>query len=354
MRPVRSRQSSIPLKTVVVLGCFLLPVAAVGAIGTLWFMGQIELPFLSRGERIPPGRVRVPYSARPIPAYTKITRDWIMDEHANYKYYYVEPQDVEKGKMLVDIDQIFGRVLKHDKPPGYVFTESDFMPKNTRPGLAAGVPPGRKLVTLDVSKVDGFYGLHAGDHVDLMATFPIEMPKGGGAVGSGRFGSMLQQEATFATMQKRARTRPLAQDAILVTGEHIRQKPTISRSLAQGTMVRNIPVQEIDIAVKPDDVSAINEALTTEVKITATAHSGQPGEDDSLETPGSDPLGEVPVIEAVIGNKSQYLPLMPVQNFSDKTTHNEQHGPGGHHSHGVAFSSRAVNNASGGIQPAQQ
>ena len=197
-------------------------------------------------------------------------------------------------------------MLNHDKPPGYVFTEKDFLPKNTRAGLTAGVPLGRKLVTLDVSKIDGFFGLHMGDHVDLIATFQIEMPKGGG----GHFASTLQVEAQFATMQKRARVRPLAQDAILVTAEHIREKPTISRSLSQGTRVRMIPVQEVDIAVKPEEVSMINEALATDVKITAVARSGQPGDDDS-ETPGSDPLGEYPVIDAIVGNNRDAVVLQP-------------------------------------------
>jgi hypothetical protein len=348
MRPVRSRPSGVPLKTVVLLACLLTPVAAVGAIGTLWFTGHIDLPFLSR-NRIPPGRVPVPISSRFIPAYTKLTRDYIMDENANVKYYYVTPEDLEKGKMLVDITQIFGRVLKKDKPPGYVFTEEDFLPKNTRPGLSAGVPPGRKLMTLDLSKVDGFYGLHAGDHVDLVSTSPIEMPKGGGT--GGQYGNMLQQEATYAMMQKRARTRVLAQDVVLVTGEHIRQKPTISRSLSQGTFVRNIPVQEIDIAVKPDDVPAINEALATEVKITALAHSGQPGEDDSVETPGSDPLGDLPVIEAVVGNKKNWFTPL---NIITEQMKQQDKPPGHHHMPGVAFSHHGSGNRSGGTQPAQQ
>jgi hypothetical protein len=351
MRPVRSRPSGVPLKTVVWLGCLLTPVAAVGAIGTLWFTGHIELPFLSRGERIPPGTIPVPRSSRFIPAYTKITRDSIIDEQANVKYYYVKPQDAEKNKMLVDINQIFGRVLKHDKAPGYVFTEDDFLPKNTRPGLSAGVPPGRKLMTLDLSKVDGFYGLHPGDHVDLLSTSAIEMPKGGGGAG-GQYGNMLQQEATYAMMQKRARTRTLAQDAILVTGEHIRQKPTVSRSLSQGTFVRNIPVQEVDIAVKPEDVPAINEALATEVKITAAAHSGQPGEDDSVETPGSDPMGELPVIEAVVGNKKSWVPLDHI--ITEQMKQPDKQTPSRHHMPGVAFSNRGTNNRSGGVQPAQQ
>ena len=64
MRPVRSRSQGISLKSVVLLGCVLVPTPAVGAIGTLWGFGEIDLPFLTRGEQIPPGSVAVVVSRR--------------------------------------------------------------------------------------------------------------------------------------------------------------------------------------------------------------------------------------------------------------------------------------------------
>lgn len=315
MRPARSRSQGSSLKTAVLLAGVVIPITAVGAVGTLWALGRIDLPFLSRGEQIPPGAIAVPVSmalpnGKPIAAYTKITRDNVWDPRRNrLSSIYLTPDKITK-EMITDLNQILGRVLKHDKAPGYVFTEDDFLPKHTRPGRTAGVPPGRKLMTLDVSKVDGFFGLQLGDHVDLIATFPIEMPKGGG--GGGRLSTLLQTEAQMASMEKRARVRPLAQDAVIVTAEHIREKPTISKSLSQGTKVKMIPVQEVDLAVKPEEVGPINEALTTEVKITAIARSGQPGEDPDIETPGSDPTGGYPIMDAIVGTKQSMWVFTPL------------------------------------------
>ena len=44
---------------------------------------------------------------------------------------YLTPDKITK-EMIIDFDQILGRVLQHDKPPGYVFTEKDFLEKGTR------------------------------------------------------------------------------------------------------------------------------------------------------------------------------------------------------------------------------
>jgi hypothetical protein len=344
MRPVRSRSQGVPLKSVVLLGIVLVPIAVVGAVGTLWELGQIDLPFLRKGEQIPPGSMAVVVSAplpngKPIPAYTKLIREHVWDVRKDrLSCVYLTPDKITK-EMIIDLNQILGRVLKHDKPPGYVFTEQDFLPKNTLPGLTGGIPIGRKLITLDASKVEGFFGLQLGDHVDLVATFQIEMPKGGG----GMYSSLFQTEAQMATMQKRARVRPLAQDAVLVTAEHIREKPTISKSLSQGTKVKMIPIQEVDLAVKPEEVSLINEALATDVKITAVARSGQPGDDSDTETPGSDPLSEFPVVEGIVGNKRGVVVFRPPNdlgpgNKSRKAPHSKPPATSRHRQPRVALS----------------
>ena len=46
--------------------------------------------------------------------------------------------------VISDFSQITGRVVDHEKPPRYPFTELDFLPKGTRPGLVAVIPPGKR------------------------------------------------------------------------------------------------------------------------------------------------------------------------------------------------------------------
>jgi hypothetical protein len=335
MRPVRSRSQGIPLKSVALLGCVLVPTAALGAVATLWGMGEIDLPFLNRGEQIPAGSVAVVVSApmpngKPIPAYTKLTRDHVWDaKKGRLACDYLPPEKITK-EMIIDLNQILGRVLSHDKPPGYVFTEKDFLEKGTRSGLVGGIPAGKRSMTMDASKIDGLFGLQMGDHIDLIATYPIEMPKGGGD----RLSGGLQAQAQIATMQKRARVRPLAEDAVLITPVTIREKPTISKSLSQGTKVRMIPVQEIQLAVDPEEVPPITEALATDVKIMAIARSGRPEETTlAKDTPGNDPLSDVNVIDAILGNKREHVAL-PVYNSQSPTAgrHPSTATAGRHHS----------------------
>jgi hypothetical protein len=326
----------MPLKSVVLFGSILVPTAAVGAVVTLWGMGEIDLPFLSRGEQITPGSVAVVVSAlmpngRPIPAYTKLTRDHVWDaKKGRLACVYLTPDKITK-EMIIDLNQILGRVLDHDKPPGYVFTEKDFLEKGTRAGLVGGIPAGKKMLTLDASKIDGLFGLQLGDHIDLIATYPIEMPKGG----AGRLSGGLQAQAQIATMHKRASVRPLAEDAVLITPVTIREKPTISRSVSQGTMVKKIPVQEIQIAVDPEEVAPITEALATDVKVMCVARSGRPGDEAvAKDTPGNDPLSDVNLIDTILGNKRESVPLPTYQSQSPAAGRHNSTATAGRHRSG--------------------
>ena len=115
---------------------------------------------------------------------------------------------------------------------------------------------------------------------------------------------LFKPKAQIALMEKRARVRSLAQDAVLVTAVIKRDKPTTSRSLQNGTSVRMVPVQEVVVAVDPEEVAPITEAMATEVTVYCVARSGQP-EDPAAEskTPGSDPMDDVLMVDTIAGNK---------------------------------------------------
>jgi hypothetical protein len=341
MRPVRSRSQGMSVTLAVVLGCVGIPVVACGAIGTLYAFGKIDLPFLKKGEYVPPGTIPVPVGVavvvkgrlQAIPAYTKLTRENLWDPAKGHlACLYLLPEEI-KPEMILEYKKILGRVLKHDKPAGYVFTEKDFLPKDTRAGLSGGTPPGKRALTLDASKIDGLFGLHEGDHVDLLAIVPFDNKGGGGfsgiTGGRGGLGGGFQVEAQMARAQKRATVRVLAQDAVLVTQVKNRMKPTISHSLTQGTKSVEIPVQEIVVAVEPDEVALVTEAEATDVKIVCAARSGQPGDPDA-ETPGYDPLSDLTMIESFHGNNHEFVPLTKTTGLGQPSKANR---PEHHHHH---------------------
>ncbi len=288
-----------------------LGVIALGGTGitaTLWAMGIVDLSFLNR-DGVPSGWVAIPVSAGKIPAYTKLSRDHILDpRNGRIKYTYL-PADEVRAEVIRDYNKVFGRVLDHEKPAGYAFTESDFLPKGTRAGLVAGIPTGKRSITVEADRLGGVFGLKPGDHIDILATVPIDSSKGGRV---GGLSSVYAAQSQVATMQKRASVRPLAQDAVIVSPVTPRNRLTASTSLTSGKQVRNVPVQEIVIAVDPVEVAAISEALATQIEITCVGRSGLPDDPGPASiTPGFDPLAEMNVVDSIAGKNRQAMVFSP-------------------------------------------
>ncbi len=163
--------------------------------------------------------------------------------------------------------------------------ESDFLPEGSRPGVVGGIPQGKRAITLDAGKLKGVHELSEGDHVDLLASIPVDMP-GAGHANSGRFGTNVMATPDVALLPKRSLVKPLVQDGVVVTPVKIRNVPTTSSSLTQGTSVHSMPVQEIVLAVEPEEVAPLAEAMDLKYEITCVARSGRPA---SLPPPAVHP-----------------------------------------------------------------
>src|SRR5688572_21758171 len=180
----RSRRDGSALPPVATIATITAIVLLAGAGTVLLAPGVLPLPWqralgLAADEpalaaELPAGYVRVPLSATRIPAYAKVAREHLFDPK---KVRWVEtavrradlPSDV-----ILDRGDALGRVLRQDKPAGYVFTERDFMPEGTRPGLVGGIPAGKRGYRVEVEKIPGLYGLNAGDRFDLLATLAVD------------------------------------------------------------------------------------------------------------------------------------------------------------------------------------
>jgi len=268
--------------------------AAVVMFGLLWGLGIIDLSKLA-GNREPStaGLVAVPTPVRKIPAYTRITRDHLWDARAQrFSVVYLPPQAVTK-EMFVRLSDVLGRVLNHEKAPGYVFTGDDFLPKGTREGLVGGIPPGKRAVRVSGDKIDGLHGLNPGDRFDLLATLPIDANRGGSGPAlnvGGVYGQEIALEARLSNWQKQATVRVMVQNAIIVEPMSIRGVPMFQSSLTEGGATRMRPVQEAVIAIEPDEVARLTEALAVDAKITAVPRSGRPDDKVDSRTPDLYPV----------------------------------------------------------------
>ena len=277
-----SRLSSSPL---VFLGIVIV------LVGGLWTSGIVDSCWF--GIDCPPsteGLVAVPMSARAIPAYTKLTRDHFWNaQKGKMAFAWIPPEQVASS-MKTNLEELFGRVLARDKPAGYVFTDADFLPKGTRPGLVGGIPPGKRAVRLEAGKVDGLYGLNPGDRFDLLATLPIDVKRDGSSLEvAGAYGKQLALQANLTNWAKQATVRVLVQNGVLVQPLTTRQIPLAMNTLTQGLVVKKKPVQEIVIAVDPVEVAPLTEAMALKAAITTVPRSGHPDDPKESQTTESQP-----------------------------------------------------------------
>jgi hypothetical protein len=362
------RTKSVFTWIVFVLGA--LAVAVGGTLGTLWAMG-VPLPFFGRGPVI-----GLPFNRRPLTAYTKVSKADLVDpqtgrvttmpmplplvvgrqwkgrtdegqeqadviakaylENGEIKFQLTGGevvtlgQTVAIGGALVHAESITGRVLKSDKSANLAFTEDNFLPKGTREGIAGGVPQGKRAYRLDASEISGFHGLKAGDHFDLLASVPLDLAGKGKTARKGPALTVSGASAELG-MTQQAAVRPLIQDGVVVTPVTTRDVPVFSRTLTS-SQVQTKPVQEIVIAVEPEEVAQISQAVSLAYKLTVVARSGQATDDsegakgkaaaaksakasrprpsaanEKDETPGLNPLENVRYVEVMRGNQVEVL-----------------------------------------------
>ncbi|MCP9442417.1 MAG: hypothetical protein NNA20_07470 [Nitrospira sp.] len=268
------------LVLIVVLGAGL-------AIAVLWALGAVTFDRLFGPSH--DGMVAVPTPSRVIPAYTRVTREYLLNEKGNLSFMYLPP-DAVTPEMYVQLSDILGRVTKKPKSPGYVFTEADFLPKGSRAGLVAGVPPGKRAMRIEADQVKGLYGLNIGDRFDLVATIPIEAKTGvkGLKIG-GAYQEVLTLQAELTNWMKQATVRVLVQNGVLVEPLTTRQVPLTTTTLTKGPVTRTKPVQEYVIAVDPEEVVLLTQAIAVKAQINAVPRSGQPGDPLDSRTPDLQP-----------------------------------------------------------------
>jgi Flp pilus assembly protein CpaB len=287
-------------------------IGGIGMLGTLWATGHIELPFLARTTNQHEGKVQVLLSGSPIPAYTKVTRDHLINPKTQLAAsFWLAKEQVPPGTLL-DLGEIAGRVLKNDKAAGFAFTEDDFFPKGTRPGLTAGIPIGKRSMTLEADKIRGVAGLKAGDRFDIIASLTLDQKN---RINTPRpLGAGANYVSNSTTAPKEARVRLVVDNGAVVQPIYVRAVPTTSHSLTSGAQTTTKPIQEVVLAVAPDEVPMLTEAIALGAELTAVARSGQPGDDQTTRI--STEVQEAPkatVIETIQGRRREQVsvPLPP-------------------------------------------
>lgn len=299
----------------VLVALSLLVLAVGGTAGTLWALGYIGPGKASSAEaakvNAKEGKVQVLMSGINIPAYTKVTRDHLVNPQTKEAAsFYLAKEQVPPG-VILELAEIAGRVMKHDKPAGFFFTEDDFLPKGTRPGMTAGIPAGKRSITLEASKIQGVSGLKAGDRFDVVSSLAVDAKKPDNAPAAKLLGQAAARAAPAAGKpEKEARLRVVIDNGAVVMPVYLRAIPTTSHSLTSGVQNSAKPVQEIVLAIEPAEVVKLAEAIALGAELTAVARSGLPSDDPgtqiTIEVPKpAPPPPPPPVIEVIRGKRRE-------------------------------------------------
>ena len=285
MSPVTPRRPGSVSRMTMTTTTIVAVVVIVAAVALL--AGVVDVSSLRSREPSTAGLVPVPTAALRIPAYTRVRRDHLWDaRNSQLAVIYLPPRAVTK-EMLVDIADVIGRVLESDKEPGYVFTAADFLPQGTREGIVAGIPAGKRALRIAADKVEGLFGLHAGDRFDILATLPIEASGAGRQAFSlaGPYSQELALQAQLSNWSKQATVRVIVQSAVIV-------EPMRARAIAvrEGTAARAPAVQDAVIAVDPDEVALLTEAIAVNATLTGVPRSGRPDDPVDSRTPDLRPF----------------------------------------------------------------
>ena len=250
----------------------------------------VAVPRLRTQEPSTAGLVPVPTAAVAIPAHTRIRRDHLWDRANNrIAIVYLPPRAVTK-EMLRSISDIIGRVLDGDKQPGYVFTEDDFLPRGTREGLVAGIPAGKRAIRVSADRLDGLFGLNAGDRFDIVATMPIDAAGGGSTPNfSGPYSPELQMQAQLSNWDKQATVRVIVQNASIVEPMLTRGLATVQASTPNAA-ARTRAIQEAVIAIDPREVAPLTEAMAVDARLATIPRSGRPDDPKGSRTPDLRPF----------------------------------------------------------------
>lgn len=287
-------------------------VVLVGVVGYTMVTGELRIPFLSGNPvfafhnregaaSAPEGTVPILANPRPLPAYTRLTREHLFSDSTTIFTLPVSPATAEaKGLFMADsegVSKLLGRVLARDKPKGFAFSDRDLLPKGTRGGLSAGIPPGKRGIWVDAEKVVGLADVQLGDRVDLIAAREISGTKQSpdlgmldGAVGGAKLAMQMQKmQAQLADPGPRARSWVIAHDGVVVRPMRTRNVPLTSTSAFQGTRTQTRPVQEVFLALEPDEVAMLTQALATKATVMCAPRSGRPEGDGDSRMPDIEP-----------------------------------------------------------------
>ncbi len=207
-----------------------------------------------------------------------------------------QQQLVKVGGAFTQATDIIGRVVKSDKSSGFAFAENNFFEEGTPAGLAGATPPGMRAMTLQADQLAGVHRISMGEQIDLVANIPLQkLNRFERSTGSRLPGAELVMDPTSARSENKETTaRLVARQAVVLTPVLQRVSTETSASLSQGKKLLSVPVEEVVLAVAAEDVAAVTAALELGATVNVLVRSGRLTSDETAPTV-PDGMAAVPI-----------------------------------------------------------
>ncbi|QDS91716.1 hypothetical protein FF011L_04490 [Roseimaritima multifibrata] len=295
---VRGSYLPIILMAVTVIG--MLGFSGMAVAWTLGYFDAASKPNVAAVDRT--GQLAFPAIVRPMNAHEAVTKDDFIHPQTKQLNVVWLPEATEKV-VSRKMSDLIGRVLRRDKQAGMVLSEADFLEKGTRPGLVAGIPAGKFAMSIPAAEIAGLDQLRGGDRFDLLVSLPKR--DDGGQIANSEpaalFGGIKPPSLRVGQLSRRHGVMHLVTDGMLVTLFSGKERSTSGPSgltVAPGGSKSKKSTPAIvyaELAVSPDEIGPLTEAISLGTKLTCVLRSGLPSDDvgDATSTEGM-----VPVITA--------------------------------------------------------
>ena len=298
MPPRPLKQRSGPLLN------FGVAVAVLAGLGTAGYVSANYLGLFDfKSVAVKPSRkgmVPVAKSLVALRAFEKVERESVYDREMGEDSYFWLPESQVRAhpEWVTRVDQVIGRVMARDKRADFVFSEKDFLPEGSRVGLSGGVPEGKQGFFLDAEQVAGLRLLKQGDRFDLMASLPEESASADAEYGLLVGGIKARGNKPIPLNG----VRLLVQSGTVIALTNGRSMTTRGALEFDATDSRGRPTtqtkgEQVAVAIDPEEVVPLTQALGSKLAIHAVARSGQ----QQLDPSPVDPLaGMIPFPAAAV------------------------------------------------------
>jgi len=214
-----------------------------------------------------------------------------------------------------DLESLIDRVVATDIDSGRVLRGMDILPDGTRPGPAAGIPPGWRSMVITDRELEGLGSAREGDHLDLVESQAFAMGDVSQVVPeilTARRSTLdfpkpedIFPQSEVSVIARDVRVIALATEVreVVVTAEvetAVREVVTdggIQREGVKKTQEPRIVEQSVvvcTLAVRPEDVPRLAKSLATNTKLYAamvSSNASPPAEDRPiLNASGLEPI----------------------------------------------------------------